>query len=86
MSMILEFIQPYLAWLALAAAGLVALFATGRKIRSDGKAEGVHQERAKQVEAARKETTVAVETRNEAQAAPQATINEKFSKYVRPRK
>ena len=83
MGMILEFLTPYLGFIVAIVGGAVALFLGLGKARSDGKKEGVQQERGRQVEAARKETIVAVETRNEAQKAPQSTINDKFSKYVR---
>lgn len=61
---------------------VLGLFGVG-KVRSDAKKEGVQQERSKQVEAARKETTTAVQIKNRAQAAPKPEIQEKFSKYTR---
>lgn len=75
-----------LSWIIGGAVGLLALLAGFFKVKSDAKKEGVQQERSKQVEAARKETIVAVETRNKAQAAPSSEVREKFAKYVRPKK
>lgn len=86
MNLILEFFAPYFGWVLAIAGGIVAILLGTKKGRSDGKAEGVQQERAKQVETARRETAVAVETRNEVQAAPKAKVDEKFANYVRPRK
>lgn len=86
MNLIMNLIGGNLQWLIGGAIGLLALLGGYFKIKSDAKKEGVQQERSKQVETARKETAVAVETRNKVQAAPQAEVNEKFNKYVRPKK
>lgn len=70
-------------WIIGGAVALLALVGGFFKVRSDAKKEGVQQERSKQVEAARKETTTAVQIKNRAQAAPKSEIQEKFSKYTR---
>lgn len=75
-----------LGWFVGGAVGLLALLAGFFKVKSDAKKEGVQQERSRQTEQARKETSVAVETRNKVQAAPAAETNAKFDKYVRPKK
>lgn len=84
--MIMDLIGGNLQWLIGGAVGLLALLGGYFKIKSDAKREGVREERTRQVETARKETAVAVETRNEVQAAPKQEIDDKFSKYVRPKK
>lgn len=61
---------------------VLGIFGVG-KVRSDGKKEGVQQERAKQVETARKETAVAIDTKNRVEAQPKSVTAEKFAKYVR---
>jgi len=85
-NLIMDLISGNLQWLIGGAVGLLAILGGYFKIKSDAKREGVREERTRQVETARKETSVAVETRNEVQAAPSAEVNDKFSKYVRPKK
>ena len=86
MNLIMDLIGGNLQWLIGGAVGLLAILGGYFKIKSDAKRDGVREERTRQVETARKETSVAVETRNEVQAAPSAEVNDKFSKYVRPKK
>lgn len=86
MNFILDLIGGNLQWLIGGVVGLLAILGGYFKIKSDAKREGVREERTRQVETARKETAVAVETRNEVQAAPKQEIDDKFSKYVRPKK
>lgn len=81
-----DLIGGNLQWLIGGVVGILALLGGYFKVRSDAKREGVREERSKQVETARKETAVAVETRNDVQAAPQSEVDNKFSKYVRPKK
>lgn len=86
MNFILDLIGGNLQWLIGGVVGLLAILGGYFKIKSDAKRDGVREERTRQVETARKETAVAVETRNQAQAAPKSEIDDKFSKYVRPKK
>jgi hypothetical protein len=83
MSTIIDFLSPYWGFLVALVGGAIALFLGLGKAKSDGKKEGVAQERTKQVEQARAETKVAVETRNTVQAQPQSKTDADFSKYVR---
>lgn len=86
MNFILDLIGGNLQWLIGGVVGVLAIIAGYFKIKADAKRDGVREERTRQVETARKETSVAVETRNQSQAAPKQEIDDKFSKYVRPKK
>ncbi len=83
MNWLIDLIAPYWGYVLGGIGAVLAVLFGVRKVKSDAKKEGVQQERSRQVEAARKETTVAVETQRKAQAAPKAEIDQKFSKYVR---
>jgi hypothetical protein len=85
-NLIMDLIGGNLQWLIGGVVGLLAILGGYFKIKSDAKREGVREERTRQVETARKETTVAVETRNQVHAAPKTEVEDKFSKYVRPKK
>lgn len=61
---------------------VLGIFGVG-KVRSDGKKDGAQQERAKQVETARKETAVAIDTKSRVEAQPKSEVAKKFSTYVR---
>lgn len=77
----MNFLDP--SWIIGGFVGLLALIAAFFGVKSSGKKEGVQQERAKQVETARKETAVAIDTKNRVEAQPKSVTAEKFATYVR---
>lgn len=77
----MNFLDP--SWLIGGFVGFLALIAAFFGVKSSGKKEGVQQERAKQVETARKETAVAIDTKNRVEAAPENEVRSKFSRYVK---
>lgn len=77
----MNFLDP--SWLIGGFVGFLALIAAFFGVKSSGKKEGVQQERAKQVETARKETAVAIDTKNRVEAQPKSEVAKKFSTYVR---
>ena len=66
-----------------AVGGVIAIIFARSAAKSEGKKEGVQQERAKQVETARKETAVAIDTKNRVEAQPESEVRSKFSRYVK---